>query len=71
MIGAIDEAKKKVPPDKVEAKPESGAEQAIKPVAKVAAKPAIDSKAKSEPQPMLAPKSKPEAEHGAADAHES
>ena len=71
MIGAIDEAKKKAPPDKVEAKPESGAEPGIKPVAKVAAKPAVDSKAKSEPQPMLAPKSKPEAEHAAADAHES
>jgi F-type H+-transporting ATPase subunit beta len=71
MIGAIDEAKKKAPPDKVEAEPESKAEPGIKPATKVAAKPAVDSKAKSEPQAMVAPKSKPEAEHAAADAHES
>jgi F-type H+-transporting ATPase subunit beta len=71
MIGAIDEAKKKDPPDKVEANSKSGAEPGIKPVAKVAAKPAVDSKTKPEPQPMVASKSKPEAEHAAADAHES
>jgi hypothetical protein len=71
MIGAIDEAKKKAPPIKAEAKPKSGAEPETKPAAKGTPKPAVDSKAKSEPQPMLAPKSKPEAEHAAADAHES
>ena len=71
MIGAIDEAKKKAPPLKPEAKPKSGAEPETKPAAKGDSKPAVDSKAKSEPQPMLAPKSKPEAEHAAADAHES
>ena len=71
MIGAIDEAKKKAPPAKAEAKPKSGSEPEIKPAAKGDSKPAVDSKAKSEPQAMLAPKSKPEAEHAAADAHES
>lgn len=58
MIGAIDEAKKKAPPDK--------------PDAKTGPKPAADStaKAKSEPQPKPEPKPKPEVEH-AAGAHAS
>jgi F-type H+-transporting ATPase subunit beta len=71
MIGAIDEAKKKAPPGKAETKPKSGAEPETKPAAKGDPKPAVDSKAKPAPQPMPAPKSKPEAEHAAADAHES
>jgi len=68
MIGAIDEAKKKAPPDKPEAKTEPGA----KPAAKADPKPAADSKskAKPEPQPKPEPKPKPEVEH-AADTDES
>ena len=62
MIGAIDEAKKKAPPDKPEAKAEPGA----KPAAKADSK----SKAESEPQPKPEPKPQPEAQH-AADTHES
>jgi len=68
MIGAIDEAKKKAPPDKPVAKAEPGAT----PAAKGDPKPAVDSKpkAKSEPQPKPEPKAKPEVEH-AANPHES
>jgi hypothetical protein len=68
MIGAIDEAKRKTPPDKPTAKVEPG----IKPVTKADLKPAVDSKSKarSEPQPKPEPKLKPEVEH-AANAHES
>jgi F-type H+-transporting ATPase subunit beta len=68
MIGAIDEAKKKAPPDKPEAKAEPGA----KPAAKADPKPADDSKpkAKSEQQPKPEPKPKPEVVH-AADSHAS
>src|SRR5665213_1820400 len=43
MIGAIDEAKKKAPSDKVEAKPESGAEPETKPAAKGDPNPAVNS----------------------------
>jgi F-type H+-transporting ATPase subunit beta len=69
MIGAIDEAKKKAPPDKPVAKAEPGAE----PATKGAPKPAADSKpkAKSEPQPKPEPTPKPEVEHAATDTHES
>jgi F-type H+-transporting ATPase subunit beta len=58
MIGAIDEAKGKTPPDK--------------PAAKADPKPTADSKskAKSERQPKPEPKPKPEGEHAAADTHE-
>jgi F-type H+-transporting ATPase subunit beta len=68
MIGAIDEAKKKAPPGKAEAKPEPG----IQPAAKAGPKPAADSKPKSktEPEPKPEPKPEPEIKH-AADAHES
>jgi F-type H+-transporting ATPase subunit beta len=68
MIGAIDEAKKKAPPDKTEAK----VEPAAKPTANVDPKPGVDSKSKvgSEPQPQPESKLKPEVEH-AADTHES
>jgi F-type H+-transporting ATPase subunit beta len=67
MIGAIDEAKKKAPPDK----PESKAEPAAKPGAKTDPIPATDSesKARSEPQPK--PEPKQEIEHAGADKHES
>jgi F-type H+-transporting ATPase subunit beta len=64
MIGAIDEAKKKGPPDKAEAKAKPGA----KPEAKVDPKPAVDSKAKTKVEPQ--PKPKQEVEH-AAGTHES
>jgi F-type H+-transporting ATPase subunit beta len=64
MIGAIDEAKKKAPPDKAAAKPKPGA----KPEAKVDPKPAVDSKAKTKVEPQ--PKPKQEVEH-AAGTHES
>ncbi len=68
MIGTIDEAKKKAPPDKPVAKAEPGA----KPEAKDAPKPVADAKPKasSEPQPKPEPKPQREAEH-AADTHES
>jgi F-type H+-transporting ATPase subunit beta len=68
MIGAIDEAKKKTPPNQSESKPEPGAE----PLTKADPKPATDAKpkARSEPQPKSGPEPKPEVEH-AADAHES
>jgi F-type H+-transporting ATPase subunit beta len=69
MIGAIDQAKKKAPPDKPETKATPGA----KPAAKADPKPAADSKpkAKSEPQPQPKPKLEPEVEHAGADTHES
>jgi F-type H+-transporting ATPase subunit beta len=69
MIGAIDQAKKKAPPDKSEAKVAPGATSA----AKGDQKPAADSKpkAKSEPQPQPKPKPEPEVEHAGADTHES
>jgi F-type H+-transporting ATPase subunit beta len=69
MIGAIDQAKKKAPPDKPETKATPGA----KPAAKADPKPAADSKpkAKSEPPPQPRPKLEPEVEHAGADAHES
>jgi F-type H+-transporting ATPase subunit beta len=69
MIGAIDEAKKKVPPGKPEAKAEAGA----KPAAKGEPKPAADSKPKpkSEPPPKPEPKPQPEVAHAAADTHAS
>ena len=68
MIGAIDEAKKKAPPDKPAAEAEPGAKAA----AKGDAKPVADSKSKanSEPQPKPEPKPQREVEH-AADTHES
>ena len=64
MIGAIDEAKKKAPPDKADAKPKPGS----KPEAKVDPKPAVDSKAKTNVEPQ--PKPKQKVEH-AAGTHES
>jgi F-type H+-transporting ATPase subunit beta len=69
MIGAIDQAKKKAPPDK----PETKATPRAKPAAKADPKPAADSKpkAKSEPQPQPKPKLEPEVEHAGADTHES
>jgi F-type H+-transporting ATPase subunit beta len=69
MIGAIDQAKKKAPPDKPEAKTTPGAQSA----AKGDSKPTADSKpkAKSEPQPQPKPKPEPEVEHAGADTHES
>jgi F-type H+-transporting ATPase subunit beta len=69
MIGAIDEAKKKAPPETPAAKAEPGAT----PAAKGDPKPAADSKpkAKSEPQPKPEPKPQPEGEHAAADPHEA
>ena len=69
MIGAIDQAKKKAPPDKPEAKTERGA----KPAARAAPKPAAESKpkARSEPQSQPTPKPEPEVEHAGADTHES
>jgi F-type H+-transporting ATPase subunit beta len=68
MIGAIDEAKKKAPPDKPEAKAKPGDNTKAKDDSKLAA----DSKpkAKSEPQSKIDPKLKPEVEH-ATDAHAS
>jgi F-type H+-transporting ATPase subunit beta len=68
MIGAIDEANKKAPPDKPEVKSEPG----TTPEAKADSKPAADSKskAKSEPQPKPKLEPKPEVKH-AADTHES
>jgi F-type H+-transporting ATPase subunit beta len=67
MIGAIDEAKKKAPPDKPEAKTEPGA----KPAAKAKPKPAADpkSKARSEPQPQPKLTPEPEVAHAAVDTH--
>jgi F-type H+-transporting ATPase subunit beta len=69
MIGAIDQAKKKAPPDN----PETKATPRAKPAAKADPKPAADSKpkAKSEPQPQPKPKLEPEVEHAGADTHES
>jgi F-type H+-transporting ATPase subunit beta len=55
MIGAIDEAKKKGPPDKPETKADPN--------------PAADSKSKAKSEPQ--PKPKPEVEHAAADTHAS
>ncbi len=69
MIGAIDEAKKKAPPDKPEAKAEPGATPAAQAEPKPAA--ASESTAQPEPQSKPAPKSKPEVEHAGADTHES
>jgi F-type H+-transporting ATPase subunit beta len=68
MIGAIDEVKKKAPPDKPAVKVEPGA----KPETKADPKSAVDSKSKarSEQQPESEPKPKLEVEH-AADTHES
>ncbi len=66
MIGAIDEAKKKSPPDK----PEANTEPGTKPAAKTDQEPATESKAKTEPQPKPKPESEPEVEH-AANTHES
>ena len=68
MIGTINEAKKKAPPDKSAAKAEPGA----KPVTKANRKIAADSRLRpeAEPQPTPEPKVKQEVEH-AADSHES
>ena len=68
MIGTIDEAKEKAPPDK----PATKAEPGTKAAAKADPKPAAGSKseATSEPQPKPEPKPKPQVEH-AADTHES
>jgi F-type H+-transporting ATPase subunit beta len=68
MIGAIDEAKKKVPP----AKPRAGAEAGVEPAAKAGPEPAADSNSNtaSEPEPKPGQKLKPEPQH-AAGAHES
>jgi F-type H+-transporting ATPase subunit beta len=68
MIGAIDEVKRKAPPDKPAVKTEPEA----KPETKANPKSTADSKSKarSEQQPKPEPKSKPEVEH-AADTHES
>ena len=67
MIGAIDQAKKKTPPDKPEAKGTPGA----KPAAKGDPKPAADSKPKANSEPQPKPKPEPEVEHAGADTHES
>ena len=69
MIGAIDQAKTKAPPDKPEAKAEPGATPAAQAEPKPAA--ASESTAQPEPQSKPAPKSKPEVEHAGADTHES
>jgi F-type H+/Na+-transporting ATPase subunit beta len=68
MIGAIDEAKKKVPPVKSEtkAKHEDKAKANTEPKHDVDSKPEV----KSEPHPKVDPKLKPEVEH-ATDAHAS
>jgi hypothetical protein len=68
MIGAIDEAKKKAPPEKPVAKTESGG----KPAVKGDQKPVGDSKstAKTASPPKQELKSQQEGEH-ADDAHES
>jgi F-type H+-transporting ATPase subunit beta len=70
MIGAIDEAKKKAPPDKPEARDETGA----KAVAKADPKPHADSKSKGKTEPHSRPDQKPapkpEVEH-ATDTHDS
>ena len=68
MIGAIDGAKKKLPPDK----PATKAEPGVKLAAKEDPKPAADSQSKdeSEPQPESNAKPEPEVEH-AANAHKS
>jgi len=68
MIGAIDEAKRKAPPDKPAARAEPGA----KPAAKADQRPAADSesKARSKPQATPEPKPEPEVEH-AVDTDES
>jgi len=66
MIGAIDEAKKKSPSDKSDAKTESG----IKPAAKIEPKTDTDSKSKKQPKPGAKENHKQEAVH-AEDAHES
>jgi F-type H+-transporting ATPase subunit beta len=68
MIGAIDEAKKKAPPDKPEAKTKPGAGPAAKAGPKLVAD--SEPKTKSEPRPKPEPEPKPEVKH-AADAHES
>jgi F-type H+-transporting ATPase subunit beta len=64
MIGAIDEAKKKAPPDHAEAKAKPG----VKSEAKVDSKAAVDSKSKAKVNPQ--PKPKQEVKH-AAGTHES
>ena len=68
MIGAIDEARKKAPPDQSAGKAEPGA----KPAAKAAPKPAAatEPNAQSEPHPKSEPKPQMEVEH-AADTHDS
>jgi F-type H+-transporting ATPase subunit beta len=76
MIGAIDEAKKKAPPDKPATKAEPGGKPAAKakPKATADSQPAADSEAKPDVQPQPKkpePKSKPEVEDAAADTHES
>jgi len=68
MIGAIDEAKEKAPPDKRVDKADTGAKPAEKDDQKTTA--ASKFKSKSEPQPKPEPKPKPEVEH-AVDTHES
>jgi F-type H+-transporting ATPase subunit beta len=64
MIGAIDEAKKKAPPDKPEAKTKPGL------AAKADPKPVADSESKTRSEPKPEPEPKPEVKH-AADTHES
>jgi F-type H+/Na+-transporting ATPase subunit beta len=73
MIGAIDEAKKKAPPDK----PEINAEGGTRATAKADPKPDADADSKNKaapqpkPEPEPKPESRPEAEHAAAGTHES
>ena len=66
MIGAIDEAKKKTPPDKSAAKAGTG----VKSAAKAAPDSTADTKSNTEPQPESETKPQPEVEH-AASVHES
>ncbi len=68
MIGAIDEAKKKAPPEKPVAKTESGGKPAVKGDPKPVGDSKSTAKTASPPKPEL--KSKQEGEH-ADDAHES
>jgi F-type H+-transporting ATPase subunit beta len=63
MIGAIDEAKEKAPPDKPVAKAEPGA----KPAAMADPKTAADAKPKAELEPQQKSESKPEPEVEHAD----
>jgi hypothetical protein len=68
MIGAIDEAKAKAKAGKPAAKAQPGSKTEAKGDPKSADS---KSKIKAEPLPKVDPKSKPEVEHAAADAHKS